>query len=41
VTGVPTLMLGEFPFGGVQSRQTTRMVLERWAERKRAAASAG
>ena len=36
VTGVPTLMLGEFPFGGVQARETTRMVLERWAQRRRA-----
>jgi len=30
VTGVPTLMLGDFPFGGIQSRETTRLVLERW-----------
>lgn len=35
VTGVPTLMLGEFPFGGVQARETTRLVLGRWAERQR------
>jgi 2-hydroxychromene-2-carboxylate isomerase len=35
VTGLPTLMLGEFPFGGVQARETTRMVLSRWAERQR------
>jgi len=41
VTGVPTLMLGEFPFGGVQARDTTRMVLERWAQRTRDRASAG
>jgi predicted DsbA family dithiol-disulfide isomerase len=41
VTGVPTLMLGEFPFGGVQARETTRMVLERWAQRQRERASAG
>lgn len=34
VTGVPTLMLGEFPFGGIQARDTTRMVLERWAQRQ-------
>jgi 2-hydroxychromene-2-carboxylate isomerase len=36
VTGVPTLMLDEFPFGGIQSRETTRLVLERWTSRKRA-----
>ena len=30
VTGVPTLMLDDFPFGGIQSRETTRLVLERW-----------
>jgi predicted DsbA family dithiol-disulfide isomerase len=35
VTGAPTLMLDEFPFGGIQSRETTRLVLERWARRKR------
>ena len=35
VTGVPTLMLGEFPFGGIQARETTRLVLERWAQRRR------
>lgn len=33
VTGVPTLMLGDFPFGGIQSRETTRLVLERWVRR--------
>ncbi|HTO06997.1 MAG TPA: hypothetical protein VMR86_08035, partial [Myxococcota bacterium] len=38
VTGVPTLMLGEFPFGGIQSRETMRLVLERWT-RKRMAGS--
>lgn len=37
VTGLPTLMLDEFPFGGIQSRETTRLVLERWAKRKRSA----
>lgn len=41
VTGVPTLMLGEFPFGGIQARQTTRMVLERWAQRQRDRVRAG
>jgi 2-hydroxychromene-2-carboxylate isomerase len=35
VTGAPTLMLDDFPFGGIQSRETTRLVLERWARRKR------
>ncbi|MGH2901263.1 MAG: hypothetical protein ACRDMZ_21480, partial [Solirubrobacteraceae bacterium] len=35
VTGLPTLMLGTFPFPGIQSRQTTRLVLERWARKKR------
>jgi len=35
VTGVPTLMLGDFPFGGIQSRETTRLVLERWLRRTR------
>ena len=34
VTGVPTLMLGEFPFGGIQSRETTRLVLERWTRQR-------
>lgn len=36
VTGVPTLMLDEFPFGGIQSRETTRLVLERWVSRRNA-----
>lgn len=36
VTGAPTLMLDDFPFGGIQSRETTYLVLERWARRKRA-----
>ena len=35
VTGVPTLMLDDFPFGGIQSRETTRQVLERWVRKKR------
>ena len=34
VTGVPTLMLDEFPFGGIQSRETTLLVLARWLERR-------
>jgi predicted DsbA family dithiol-disulfide isomerase len=41
VTGVPTLMLDGFPFGGIQSRETTRLVLERWAGRKLAGALHG
>ena len=36
VTGLPTLMLDAFPFPGMQSRQTTRLVLERWARKRRA-----
>lgn len=35
VTGAPTLMLDDFPFGGIQSRETTYLVLARWARRKR------
>ncbi len=38
VTGVPTLMLDEWPFGGIQTPETTRLVLSRWAARKRARA---
>jgi 2-hydroxychromene-2-carboxylate isomerase len=37
VTGLPTLMLDAFPFPGMQSRQTTRLVLERWSQKKRRA----
>jgi 2-hydroxychromene-2-carboxylate isomerase len=37
VTGLPTIMLGAFPFPGIQSRETTWMVVERWARRSRAA----
>jgi 2-hydroxychromene-2-carboxylate isomerase len=36
VTGLPTLMLDAFPFPGMQSRHTTRLVLERWARKRRA-----
>jgi predicted DsbA family dithiol-disulfide isomerase len=39
VTGVPTLMLDEWPFGGIQTPETTRLVLARWASRKRARAA--
>ena len=41
VTGLPTIMLDTFPFPGVQSRQTTLLVLERWARRSRAAKLVG
>ena len=41
VTGAPTLMLDEFPFGGIQSRETTVLVLERWARRKHAGVTVG
>lgn len=39
VTGVPTLMLDQWPFGGIQTPETTRLVLARWAARKRAQAA--
>jgi len=35
VTGVPTFMLGRWPFGGIQQQDTMRMVLERFASRTR------
>lgn len=35
VTAVPTLMLDQFPFGGVQSEHTTLSMLRRWSHRKR------
>jgi hypothetical protein len=35
VTGVPTFMLGRWPFGGIQQQDTMRMVLERFASRCR------
>jgi 2-hydroxychromene-2-carboxylate isomerase len=35
VTGLPTVMLGAFPFPGVQSRETTLLVFERWARKSR------
>ena len=35
VTGLPTVMLGAFPFPGVQSRETTLLVFERWARKNR------
>jgi predicted DsbA family dithiol-disulfide isomerase len=36
VAGVPTFMLGRWPFGGIQQPDTMRMVLERFATRRRA-----
>lgn len=35
VSGVPTFMLGDWPFGGIQDESTMRSVLQRWAERQR------
>ena len=35
VTGVPTFMLGRWPFGGIQQQDTMRMVLECFASRSR------
>ena len=38
VTGVPTFMLGQWPFGGIQEAFTMRSVLRRWSERQRKSA---
>lgn len=38
VTGVPTFMLGQWPFGGIQQDDTMRMVLSRFARKARAEA---
>jgi len=35
VSGVPTFMLGDWPFGGIQDEATLRAVLGRWASRQR------
>lgn len=35
VTGVPTFLLGEWPFGGIQEEATLRSLLSRWAARQR------
>jgi predicted DsbA family dithiol-disulfide isomerase len=35
VTGVPTFMLGSWPFGGIQEEATMRAVVERFASRAR------
>jgi predicted DsbA family dithiol-disulfide isomerase len=36
VTGVPTFMLGTWPFGGIQPDDTMKRVLERYARKARA-----
>jgi len=36
VSGVPTFMLGSWPFGGIQSEETMRHVLTRFASKARA-----
>lgn len=41
VSGVPTFMLGSWPFGGIQSEDTMRRVLGRFAERARAGSIPG
>ena len=40
VSGVPTFMLGAWPFGGIQSDATLLQVFERFAEKARAGARA-
>jgi predicted DsbA family dithiol-disulfide isomerase len=35
VSGVPTFMLGAWPFGGIQTEDTMKRVLERFAQRTR------
>jgi len=35
VSGGPTFMLGDWPFGGIQDEPTLRSVIGRWASRKR------
>lgn len=37
VSGVPTFMLGDWPFGGIQDEATLRSVIARWASRQRLA----
>lgn len=36
VTGVPTLLLDGWPLGGIQTPETMRLLLARWARRRRA-----
>ncbi len=40
VTGVPTFMFGDWPFGGIQTEDTMRQMLARYAARQRAGATA-
>ena len=40
VTGVPTFMLGEWPFGGIQEDATMRSILGRYARKQRERAAA-
>ena len=37
ITGVPTFMIGSWPLGGVQTDETMRLVLRRWADKQRKA----
>ncbi len=39
VTGVPNFMLGQWPFGGIQSDETMLSILGRFAERRRETAA--
>ena len=34
ITGVPTFQLGGWPLGGIQSDETMRAILARWAARQ-------
>ena len=38
VTGVPTFMLGEWPFGGIQTEETMRHMLGRYVSRRQGSA---
>lgn len=40
VTGVPTLLLDGWPVGGIQTPETMRLLLGRWARRRRQRAPA-
>ena len=35
VSGVPNFMLGEWPFGGIQTEDTMRKILTRYATKRR------
>ena len=41
VTGVPTFMLDNWPFGGIQEDDTMVSILTRYARKKRERAAAG